>query len=414
MRSETGSWVSFDGHDWCMTAGDGSARILSCAEGILLPESGGPVEGLFWPIERLLIRPFRLPLHQPRLIDADIIGQELAEQAGEDTAAWWLTWQASACEGGVAGIGFALPESVREAIDADAVWKAMPYLIVDATARLGAWLPRDGMPLAVLDMDTEGLFLGFWRDGAWQGMRRLNGAAAAWDDMAAEAGRSLTAMGWQAERHAAAGRLPSAFVTALGIRDWQGEDCDPADLSGRHVANLAQVGAMPDRAVNLRHGRWAVRRRAARQGAWRRTLALAAMLMLAWVLGTGFHLYRLSHQEDDYRRQITAAFHRGLPHESVMLDALAQLRKAAAGGVAAGDGGEWLRQMQVVAQVYRRHPWQLHELDFEHGRMHMAGTVQGLGALNAIRQGLASRLGRDVELADTDLQGQTVAFRMNW
>lgn len=420
MKTEAGAWVSFDGHAWCMVAGDGASRTLPCAEDALLPEISEPVDGLFWPVERLLMRPFRLPLRQARLIDADIIGQELAEQTGEDATDWWLTWQASACEGGVAGTWFALPESVCEAIDADVSWKAMPRLVVDATARLGAWLSQaGGSPLAILDMDADGLFLGFWRDGAWQGIRRLNAAQPAWDEMAVEAGRSLAAMGWHAEAHGAVGRLPPAFVATLGIRDWQGEACEPADLPGRHTANLALVGAlagaMPASAVNLRHGRWSVRRRSVHRGAWRRPLILAAMLMLVWVLGTGVHLYRLSHQQDRYRQQIAAAFHRGLPHETVMLDALAQLRKAAGGASAAGDdGGEWLHQMQAVAKVYRQHPWQLRELDFAHGRMHMSGTVQGLNALNQIRQALSTHLGRDVELADTDLQGQKVAFRMNW
>jgi len=37
-----------------------------------------------------------------------------------------------------------------------------------------------------------------------------------------------------------------------------------------------------------------------------------------------------------------------------------------------------------------------------------------LDTLNTIRTGLAKHIGRDVQVADTDLKGNEVSFRMRW
>jgi len=127
--------------------------------------------------------------------------------------------------------------------------------------------------------------------------------------------------------------------------------------------------------------------------------------------------HRLNVQLEEAQQRIIAAFHTGLPNETVMIDALAQLRKAAGGnstGASAHDAAVWLQQIVGVHRVYQQIPWKIRELVFRNGEMIMSGTAADLQTMNRIRDALQKQTGKKVKLQDTDLSGTEVKFRMAW
>jgi len=260
--------------------------------------------------------------------------------------------------------------------------------------------------IALFDADASGLCFGVWQpcagdgDGFWCGMRRLNLAGQAWQALAEEVMRTLQAMGWRGGDSAsdsatvsdiAAGSLPESLADALserfGAAGWRGERVAVDALPTRHQANLAlaSVGS-----ADFRHGRWRAATDFGEIRPWYRTLALAGLLALVWIGGQAWQNYQLEQQTRSAQQRVIQAFHQGLPQQRVIIDALAQLRKAAGGsGEAANDSAAaWLRQLDAVAQVYRTHPWRMRELAMRNGRMTMAGQVSDLQAMNAIRAAL--------------------------
>ncbi|MDQ7011936.1 MAG: hypothetical protein Q9M29_08955, partial [Mariprofundaceae bacterium] len=176
-----GMIASWDGAEICFSrvsgdAGGGMMRLKGAADSPLFPDIDPqavemPVAALLWPLEHLLVRPFSLPLEHSGLLDADILGQEMAEQTGEEADQWWLAWQSSVVEGGVDGLLYALPAEVKGRIGAHALWRDAAFIGVDACVRLGIRLPDDCPgTCAVLDADASGLFLGVWRQGTWAGL----------------------------------------------------------------------------------------------------------------------------------------------------------------------------------------------------------------------------------------------------
>jgi len=117
------------------------------------------------------------------------------------------------------------------------------------------------------------------------------------------------------------------------------------------------------------------------------------------------------------QQRVIQSFHKGLPDEKVMIDPLAQLRKAA-GGATGGQGASsaviWLQSIQSVERVYQRIPWQIKVLSLQHGHMTMSGSVSDLQTMNKIRQALQQEMGGAVKVRDTDLSGNQVQFRMAW
>jgi len=99
-----------------------------------------------------------------------------------------------------------------------------------------------------------------------------------------------------------------------------------------------------------------------------------------------------------------------------MIDALAQLRRAAGGGDGSPQlaGTRWLRQLATINLVYKTSPWDMRELEWSDGGMKMSGKAGSLQLLNTIRQTLEQQMGVEVKLLDTDLSGQQVSFRMQW
>jgi len=471
--------ISFDGDSWQAMDTDGNYFTLETEDKLLLPElpDGSMVSNLLMPVESVFSRVFSLPLSSTRFIDQDILAQEMEEYTAEDVADWWLAWQAGYAEDGVAGVMFGLPETVREQIDTHPAWQSLQTIGVDILARLsaqfnaeeGASLDHraDGMvhgdrPIAVFDVDGSGVFFGVWNGkeandsgGYWRGMRRLNWsegmlAEVQWPVLAENIKRSLHAMGWQKEGDGgdeskkknefageftdeftgeftdkrtdeftdAVGRLLPDLYAALNLTGWQGTLIAPEDLSTRHTENLA---LSPKAGLNFRHGRWNSRHGFSQLKPWYRSLAIAAALVVVWVAAMLWQNHHLETQLEAAQQHIIQSFHKGLPNEKVMIDALAQLRKAAggaAGGVTGGERGNsallWLQEVEGVQRVYQKTPWKIKVLSLDHGKTTMTGSVIDLQSMNKIREALQKEMGTVVKILDTDLSSAQIQFRMAW
>jgi len=431
--------VSYDGESWLAGDADGNIMPLMVEDAQTLPElpDGAVASSLLLPAEQLLCRSFALPLNHTRLIDQEILAQELEENSAEQAESWWLSWQAGRIKQGVAGLMFGLPETIRMWIDGHERWRGVRHVGVDIQARLHAMLSTSpatrqvDMPLAVLDADASGVCFGVWSpaedaDGFWLGMRRLNCPTVrssrqcgelAENELADNIRRSLQAMGWIDENGKVLGRVPSGLQAALKLKSWQDDSeivDDWVDLPDRNAANLAVDS---ESGLNFRHTGWRAGSSLGNIKPWRRTLLLTAVLALIWTGGMMWQNHRLDAQLNAAQQRIVAAFHKGLPQERVLIDALAQLRKAAGGnqgGVNSHDVTIWLRQIGDINRVYQKTPWKIKMLLFQDGEMSMSGAATDLQALNRIRAALQQQSGKRIKLKDTDLSGNQVAFRLVW
>ena len=420
--------VSFDGVSWQAQDAAGNSMPLPLEVGKRLPQlPDGFVAGtLLLPAEMLLSRTIKLPLSSPRFIDADILAQELDECSGEDIKTWWLSWQAASDGDLVRGVLFGLPKQFRDAIDGDEAWQQLRFVGADLQVRLNAQLSRltedvKGL-VAVFDSDSNGLVFGLCRRSEngkpiWLGMRRLNLQMQDEQAVAAvvnEIRHSLTAMDGDAETEiVATGLLDSGVHAALGLPDWTGETVDKSELPGRHAANLS--AGIPG-GLNFRHGRWRMRSTSGGGVApWYRSMALAAAVFLIWSVGMIWQNHQLHSQSEQLQAEILDAFHRGLPNETVIIDALAQLRRAA-GGAAGGESQSealfWMQQLAGINRVYKQTPWEIRELLFHDGKLTILGEAKDLQTMNKIRESLSQETGKNVKLEDTDLKGTLVKFRM--
>lgn len=426
--------VSYDGSGWYAADPFGNTMPLPVSDGGWLPDlpEGACCEQLLLPVEQCLVRVFSLALTSPRLIDAGILGQELDDRASIEIDAWWLAWLAAS--GGqpvalasprVAGVVFGIPSGWKEAIDAASAWQQVRLVTVDASLRLGRHLrPEldDQAWVAIFDADRDGFFFGLWHSGVCYGMRRVNRCDAYAGYLAEEVNRTLQAMaGEECVIGHVTGVLDASLLQALQLPSWQGQVEPEGALPTRHQASLASVSNASGVAVsaaasvNFRHGRWAASRGVAWLRPWYRTLSLAGMLLLLWITGMGYQIHRLHTNLVAEQQKIVQAFHQGLPDEKVMIDALAQLHRAAgSSGTTSPQTARWLQQVAVIHQVYKATPWQMGELEWRDGSMKMSGKAANLQLLNVIRQSIQKQTGGDVKLLDTDLSGQQVTFRMQW
>jgi len=424
-----GLTVSFDGRDWQAVSRDGQIIALTAGEEQWLPElpEGFVCEHLILPLEAMVSRVFHLPLKNPRLLDADILAQELDDRADVEPDAWWLAWHAaknltSGTEQ-VVGMVFAMPMAWKQALEASPAWQQASMVGIDACFGLqryienSARLEMDESATAVFDADQDGVFFGLWQNGAWLGMRRINRDGRALEDMVEDIKHSLSAMGHDVElAYAATGLLDDGLLTALDFQEWTGTTEVIGNLPGRHAANRSRLASLPtdSRVLNFRHGRWSVTG-FSQIRLWKRALLLATLLLLLWLLGMAWQHYTLSRLASIYQQQIISAFHQGLPEEKAMIDPLAQLRRAVGGGkgVSTSDSG-LPQQLAAVHHAYKKTTWDMRELEWSDGRMTIVGKTDSLQTLNRVRQTLQQQTGTEIKLLDTDLNGKQVRFRIQW
>lgn len=363
---------------------------------------------VYLPMEYLLVRHISLPLKQVNMVDKAILFQELADSSDVDADEWWLTWKLNACENGVAGMLFALPEALRESMQQHEQWSKNKELLVDGYERLQAYVQQTQACL-IVDQDDEGLFFGVYDGQAWRGMRRLNGDI---EECWLQLLHSSMAMGFDTQNDVVCGQVYDVLLAKIKEEKlpWQGELLNTQ--RSRHEANLSISKSSEKNILNLRHGSWTLRREWDHLHMWKRSAVLASLVLLAWIIGSVVGLQRMDNKIKVYEQRLEAAFHQGLPNEPVMLDPLAQLRQAAGGSVV-GDT-TFLSSLQAVSKVYQVQAWQLKTLEMHDGEMHMRGEVKDIKSLNKMQLSLKKALQKEVNIADTNISGEKVSFRMHW
>ncbi|MDX8390479.1 MAG: GspL/Epsl periplasmic domain-containing protein [Mariprofundaceae bacterium] len=382
---------------------------------------GYTISILLLPLEQLLLRPFSLPLAHPRLLNQDIINQEMAEQSGEVIDAWWVSWLAGRDDQGVKGLLVALPTSEKEKLENHASWSDCRFIGVDAWVRLNHYRSDDAVACAVVDVDDEGLFFGYFEQGEWQGIRRLQRNINAQDSshdavIVEDVVRSLTSMGYKAENSLLTGNVdqPLASLLLPELGAWHGEIVD--QLESRQQATLHAASVGEGLGPNFRRGSWSFRGDWRKKVyVWRLSAILIAALFVISIASESMMLQRLQDREVELSQGIEAAFHRGLPNESVMIDPLAQL-KAAAGPT--GDASAWylLQQLTGLGNVHAlMADIGIQTVNYEKGKMHLHGDAADFEAVSRLAEKLNETLGQKVSIEDTELSGgKRVHFKLIW
>lgn len=380
-------------------------------------------DAVYLPLENLLTRSFHFPLKHTRYLDAAMLGQELADTAGIEPNDWWFSWRAHKVSNGVSGVAFALPQTLKRIIEETSGWQQTPLYLVDGWERLHYWLqdiPADEHEnIAVIDADADGVFFGFFQAGSWKGMSRLNADmhdSEISQTTMQQALWSLQSMGFLAESMPITGRISTTMAEVLPEK---GAITLPLAIEEalfpRHIVTLMLAKPIKDKAtlLNIRHGKWAHRKESAISPTWHRPIILSAMVCLLWLTFTTIHSYQLETQLETMNADIISAFHRGLPNESVMMDALPQLQQATNQSGNASNSAV-SQQLDYLSEVFASQPWQMQEFRMDSKGVTVSGKVKSLDILNNIRQSLEEKVGNTVQIADTDLQGSEVSFRMKW
>ncbi len=381
-----------------------------------LPEWITSANYIYVPLENTLTRYIQLPLKSTKHLDADMLLQELSDRAGIEPDDWWLTWRMKTTEEGVAGLVFGIKKELKTNIQDTPVWQHAPLLLIDGWQRLNAWLDNENnvenqTSLAVVDSDAEGMFCGFYDHGIWKGMRRLNGEH---ESNAQQMLWSLKSMGFDAATMPVLGRFSDKVAKHFPQQSENNVQISNK-LPQRYLANFALATPAPNQknVLNLRHGKWSSKQMSTALRAWFRPVLLAVIISFLWLGSTIASNIQLEAQLETIQDDITAAFHRGLPEQPVIIDALAQLRQAA-GSNANSSNQAVSQQLYALSQTFMKTPWEMQDFSMSKRGISLAGKVKDLDTLNQIRNDLSEKLGRDVQIADTDLKGNQVTFRMRW
>jgi len=385
----------------------------------LIPDTFPAIQALLWPLEHLLIRPFSLPLPALRLLDAQVLGQELEDLSGVEAGEWWLAWQAKKEEEQVVGVVFALPLAVKSALSSHRLGYSK-YFWPDGWVRLTALLPNHEVEaVAVLDADEQGLFFGVFNHGTWSGMRRLNFVSSrAMEDIANDVHLSLTAMGYTPDLPAC-GRLNEAMLELLGERiAWQGTSLP--SLPSRLESNIRAAHELPGMASgpNFRHSSWAAKANWVLQALpWRRAAFLVALVVAFSFFSDVYTLSALHGRMASDQRKVEELFHQALPKEKVIIDPIAQLRNAAGSSGNKVQSWYYLKQLEAVTKLKNRfHGLTLREVNLVEGGMVLDGNIENFALVNKARDELSKLVDGKVTVVDTELEKESkhVRFRLKW
>ncbi len=366
-----------------------------------------------WPMESLLSRCVCLPLKSPALVDGELLLQELADRAGIDPEEWWPCWELSITdeEDGVQGMVFAMPMALRERMASHPQWRHSMHLGVDGWHRLASWRTQEANE-ALLDEDADGLFLGMRKNGCWRGMRRLNGERTA--ELWRQARLSLQAMGFDMAEHPLRGQASETLIAQMEQDGcpWQGERL--SEPLPRHHANLRCIHQGIARgAPNFRRGAWAARGSWQSFRPWLRSVWLTGLLLLLYMGGAIIENRQLESAVREQDARIMQAFHRGLPQEKIVIDPLAQLRRAAASLEQRGQS-RLLHDLQALSESFHLQPWNIERISLQHETMQISGTIADIKTLNELQQTLEKHLETPVSIVDTKLGGEHLSFRLQW
>ncbi|RMG90935.1 MAG: hypothetical protein D6703_06615 [Zetaproteobacteria bacterium] len=398
-------------HGWLNETDHALGESLSSA---LQQLDGITISAVILPLESLLVRSFRLPLPSPRLVDEAVLSQEIEDATGESSSQWWLTWQAARLDEDVAGLLLGMPASWQSELKQSKLARMAQPVAADAELRLTRWLDERGGRMAVMDADSTGVFFGFWHDGLCLGMRRLNSEGRTNEELCAEMLASLKAMGWS-EQDPINGRLPPELQGLL-VGEWHGEVVDSNRLPPRWQETLRACKPGEACVLGFRRGHWRASAQALWSGGrvhWRRSVLLACGVAALWLLSHGIQYVYFQHRLAGCQQEILEAFHAALPDEPV-IDPLAQLRRKGSSSQAGMHGKRVLAALASLSRVYAEVQWNMKSFRFADGQFEIRGEIDSLDTLNTLQEKLQKTLERQVEIADTELSGGKVAFRMVW
>lgn len=393
------------------------------AEEAFFPDVSGtcaPAQTLLWPLESLVIRTFSLPLPSLRLLDANILGQELEDQCGEPAEGWWIAWQAEKIEDKIEGIMFALPEPAKDALSSHSYLSHCKFIWPDGWVRLMSALPADfeGSHAAVLDADEDGLFLGVYRYGVWVGIRRLNFVLVRpVEELVEDIRLSLEAMGYSTDM-AVYGRLNDLLLSSLeSIINWQGETT--SNLPSRAATNISAALRLPcTSGPNFRHTTWSAKADWLEQfSPWRGVAILALIVISSSFFIDVYSLASLNSHKESLEQNIKHVFHQALPNEKVIIDPVAQLKNVA--GSVGNESNAWyyLRQLEAISRLKKKFPaMKVGEVSLIDGEMLLSGSITDFAMVNRARDKLEELVRSEVKVDDTELEKEKkqVRFSLRW
>jgi len=420
--------VSTSAISWCQQSlgfrsanGDINLEPAHIEEGSILPSLNAEIASsncIYLPLENMLVRHIKFPLKQPKFLDKDMLLEELADTASIEPDDWWLTWRVKPVDDGIAGMVFGIRKTLKDELAQNPPWQGTPLLLIDGWQRLNHWLSESHGDVAVIDADAEGVFLGVFQQGTWFGMRRLNADMTnldTHDSVAQQVMWSLQSMGYNQELMAVVGRIPPTFESLFPSSEIQNKLQIETSLPHRHelTLQLAEPTPTDKKTLNIRHGSWSNKSTSPLLRVWYRPMLFTAAACFFWITLTVVNNYRMESQISSLNQDIEIAFHRGLPEQPVIIDAIAQLRQAA-GQNGQGSTSNISNQLLVISQVFKETPWKMQSLNIGKSGTTLAGKVNSLDKLNTIKDKLSHGLQLDVRVADTDLKGDEVSFRISW
>ncbi len=414
QESSGGAVLYFDRQQWHGWVNETDHPLGEDLASALQQLDGNVISAVILPLESLLVRSFCLPLASPRLVDEAVLAQEIEDSTNESSSQWWLAWQAGRLDENVAGLLLGMPAAWQSTLKQSKQASMAQPVAADAELRLSRWLDERGGSMAVIDADATGVFFGFWREGICLGMRRLNRGGRTDEELCTEVQASLRAMGWS-ERDVMTGRLSTKLREYLH-GDWRGKVVDDDSLPPRWMETLRACKPGNACTLGFRRGHWRVSGRGLWSGEgvqWRRSMLLACAAAVFWLLSYGIQYVYFQHRIAGYQKQILTVFHEALPDEPV-IDPLAQLRRKGRGAQADVHGKHLLEALAALSRVFAEIPWTMSSFRFADGAFEIRGEIDSLDALNALQEKLQKALDRRVKIADTELSGGKVAFRMVW
>lgn len=197
--------------------------------------------------------------------------------------------------------------------------------------------------------------------------------------------------------------LEQAGVARPEVIEVEGE-CDSAGWAASLGTKVLAVA--PDRGratpVTLELLQYEFAPRMADWRAWRLPAALAVALALAWIAGLNMDSWLKLREERQLRNQMNATFREAFPRVPVVLDPLAQMRRALAemrSGAGTGDAGDFIPLAASFAQALQADAESVRQIEyrerallvhFEAGTMNSAAKRDALIARLA-EGGLAAR-----------------------